>query len=106
MLSIWKTKLKGENMELVEYKMSVPKEAKEVVDFMAGLIEDILAKKGIAQISAENLPALMEAVSGYEEVMGAMSSEYRDEIAGYMVKEMMAKLWPYTPELPEPAPVA
>ena len=45
-------------METVSVELKVPKESKEVVDFIVELYKDIKAKKSISEISAENLPAL------------------------------------------------
>lgn len=84
----------------INVEMQVPKEAKEIVDAVFGLVEDVLAKKDIGTITAENLPALMTAIDGYDQVMPSVKSEYRDELVGYLVQQAMAVLLPYKEEIP------
>lgn len=62
-------------MEVVKKEIEIPKELSEVATFIVELIKDIMAKKDIATISAENLPLLMAAVNGFD----AMKDELKDE---------------------------
>jgi len=82
-------------METINIESKVPKEAKEVIDFIDGLLEDILNKKDISALAAENLPALMEAINGYEEVLEGFSGEHRATMVSYMVSVLMSRLMPY-----------
>lgn len=80
--------------------MNVPKEAKEVVDFLAHVLGDIIAKKGVAEIAAGNLPALMTAVDGFSQLGDEVKSDARGALAAYLVKEMLDKLAPVAPAAP------
>lgn len=79
-------------MEVVKKEIEVPKELNEVAVFVVELLKDIMAKKDIAAISAENLPNLMAAVNGFE----AMKEELKDEkvfdLAALMVSDIVKVL--------------
>ncbi|MBK7490899.1 MAG: hypothetical protein IPI17_02035 [Nitrosomonas sp.] len=62
-------------MEVVKKEIELPKELSEVATFVVELLKDIMAKKDVATISAENLPLLMAAVNGFD----AMKDELKDE---------------------------
>lgn len=76
-------------MEVVKKEIEVPKELNEVCVFVVELLKDIVAKKDIAAISAENLPNLMAAVNGFE----AMKEELKDDkvfdLAALMVADIV-----------------
>ena len=55
-------------VEFVEVKLNLPKECEDVRKFLIELVEDIKAKKDVAVIAAENLPNLMAAVQGYDQL--------------------------------------
>ena len=85
--------------------MEVPKEAKEVVDFLDKVLEKVLAKAPLAEY-ANLLAAAMPAVDGVQDIGEELKSDGRDEIAGYMVQKLMARLLPYKEEEQPSAPVA
>lgn len=85
-------------MQRVEVILSVPKESKEVVDLIAFLIKELKAKKGLAEIAANTLPKLMVAVEGFSAIGEEVASDGQDEMAGYLVQQVMQ-------ELKAPAPV-
>lgn len=58
------------------------KESNEVFKCLAGLVEDIKAKKDISSIAAENLPALLQAVQGFEMLDNELQDAQFDETAG------------------------
>jgi len=82
----------------VKVEMDVPKESKEVVDLMAALVKDLKAKKSIAEIGTDILPKLLVAVEGITAIGEEVASDGKDEMAGYLVQQLMA-------ELLAPAPV-
>lgn len=84
-------------MELVNYEMKVPKELKEVVDLLDGVLGHVMAKKGLAEYS-ELLDELMAAVDGVAGVADEVKSEYRDEAAGYLVHKLLGTLLPVKSE--------
>lgn len=75
-------------MDKIKYEMEVPKEGKEMVDAVMGLVKHFLDKKPIAEI-AGHLPAVMQAVDGYEKIAGEIAGEGRDELAGYLVHKSL-----------------
>lgn len=77
----------------VEKVLVVGKESSEVVDALHELIKDIKAGKSITEISAENLPGLMTAVSGYEDIDDEMKGAERNATiayAGYKIGDALA----------------
>ena len=76
-------------MEVVKKEIEVPKELNEVCVFVVELLKDIVAKKSVTDISAENLPNLMAAVNGFE----AMKEELKDDkvfdLAALMVADIV-----------------
>lgn len=85
-------------MEKVQVMMMVPKESKEVVDFLAQIVTDLKMKKSIAEIASGSLPKLMVAVDGFSALGEEFKSDGRDEVVGYLTQQVMAAL--------EAAPVA
>ena len=76
--------------------MKVPKESKDVVDLIDGILEKALAKAEFADYS-ELLGKLMSALDGVQGVAPELASQYRDELAGYLVQKVMARLAPVAP---------
>lgn len=62
-------------MEFIKKELEVPKELNEVATLIVSLVEDIVAKKDLALVAAENLPLLMTAIQGFE----AMQEELKDD---------------------------
>ena len=84
-------------MEKVNHTLEVGKDFKEVVDFLRGLLDDIRAKKEVAAIAAENLPLLMAAVDGYDNLDDAVKGENLDDSAAYLVQQLLQALKPASP---------
>lgn len=83
-------------MEVVKYEMDVPKEFKEVVDFLEGVAKLAMEKKW-GEI-AGLIPAGMQAVDGYEDALKVVNSQYRDESVAYLSKKMTEVVLPYKGE--------
>lgn len=79
-------------MELVKVEVEVPKEMKEVADFIVGLVQDIKEKKSVTAIAAENLPALMGAVQGFESLSAESKSEQAYALYGLLVGDLIKAL--------------
>ncbi len=70
------------------------KEADDVLIFVIELIKDLKAKKGLPEIAAENLPNLMQAMSGLDQIEGETSAD-RTVVAqtvGYRIGELTTAL--------------
>jgi len=93
-------------MEKVIVQMEVPKESKEVVDFLAALVTEFKMKKPIGEIAASTLPKLMTAVEGFNALGEEVKSDGQDEIAGYLVQQVMSALKAEPVVVVAPAPVA
>ena len=89
-------------MDLVKVEIEVPKEAKEVVDALAGVAEHFLSGKGLDEAAAL-LPSLLAAVEGVQDVLPALKSEYKDELAAYLVKRVWQALEVKREEVPPTA---
>ena len=85
------------DVQTVVVELKVPKESKDVVDLLDGVLEKALAKSDFSEYS-ELLGKLMAALDGVQGVAPELASEYRDELAGYMVKVLMARLAPVAPK--------
>lgn len=67
----------------VKVEIEVGKESKDVVDLVADLIEDIKAKKDVSAIAAENLPGLMKAIEGFDQLDDEAKSKHRNSTIAY-----------------------
>ena len=56
-------------------EITVGKEISEVADLLALIVKEIKAKKGVAEIAASALPALILAVNGYDQLAVEVKSE-------------------------------
>ena len=81
-------------MKFEKVELNVPKESKEIVDAVDAILEDILAKKSVAEIAAENLTGLFEAVSGFDQLDDEFKAQGRDDLAAYLVQKVMNRLLP------------
>jgi len=79
-------------MTTIKYEMQVPKEGKEIVDALTGIIEKVVAKAPLAEY-VELFGELSRAVDGVEKVGEEIKSEFRDELAGYMTHKIMGSFW-------------
>lgn len=55
-------------MAIVKKESEYAKELSEVMDLVINLVDDIKAKKSIAEIGSENLPLLVAAVDGLSSI--------------------------------------
>jgi hypothetical protein len=80
-------------MELLKKEVSVPKEVSEVFDALALLVAEIKAKKEVAVIVAESLPAIIKAVDGFQNLGEEVkSAEFYDAAAlglGQLLKAIL-----------------
>lgn len=81
------------SVQTVDYTMKVPKEGKEVVDLLAGVVGKLKAKASIADYQ-DLLDELMLAIEGIGGVSEEVKSQYRDELAGYLTHRLMGELLP------------
>lgn len=79
-------------MQLVKKEVELPKELSEVAIFVVEILKDIMAKKDIAAISAENLPNLMAAVQGFENMAEELKDEKVFDVAALMVSDIIKVL--------------
>lgn len=89
-------------METVNVTTQVPKESKEMFDAALGLIRHFKAGGDLAG-AALLLPAVLKGVEGVEKIGGELSSAQNDELAGYVVQQVMDLLKP-SAVVPTPAP--
>lgn len=78
-------------VEVVHVQLPVPKESKEIVDALSGLVEHFKNGGDLAGATAK-LPQVMAAVDGWDKVGEEMKSEFNDEAAAYMLHKIMAAL--------------
>lgn len=86
-------------METVSVEMKVPKEFKEVVDLIDGIVEKVQAKAEIGEY-AELIGKLTTAADGVQHIAAEAKSQYRDEGVGYLVQKLMSRLLPVTTDGP------
>ncbi len=73
----------------MKVEIEIGKETMEVFELVAGLIEDIKAKKGVSEIAAENLPALYKAVEGFDQIDDEIKAEYVEETLALGVSKVV-----------------
>jgi len=76
-------------VEIVPYQMSVPKEGKELIDAISGLIRHIV--KG-GQLTDIPLALLLPAITGIKGVLEEAKSQYNDELSAYLIHKFWAAL--------------
>ncbi len=79
-------------VETVSVSSNVVKETKDVVDLAAGVIEAVKAGKTVAEIAASELPALMAAFEGFQNIPAEIASANKADLAGYIVSRNMKAL--------------
>jgi len=79
-------------MNVVKKEVELPKELFEVSTFVVELLKDIVAKRSIAELSAENLPNLIAAVNGFEELKEELKDEKVYDLAALMVSDIIKVL--------------
>lgn len=78
-------------MQTVTVSFQVGKESKEVVDAVSSIVEHFVAGKSVDQALAL-LPAVMQAVDGYQKIAEEVKSQVADETAGYLVHKVLGVL--------------
>lgn len=84
-------------IEKISYSMEIPKESKEVVDFIDMILEKVMNKAPIAEY-ATLLVGIMPAIDGVGKLGEEMKSDGRDEVAAYLVHKVMGRLMPVKEE--------
>ena len=74
-------------METVAVTKQVPKDSKEFVDFITAVANHFMQKKPWADLMTE-LPAAMQAIDGWENVVESVKGQYLGETLGYLVGEL------------------
>ena len=92
------------SVQTVAVQLDVPKEGKELVDAVDGLVGHFLSGKPLAELG-EQLPAAIAAADGANKVGEELRSQYRDELTAYLVKKLFVRLFGEGGE-DVPAPVA
>ncbi len=80
-------------METISYTMVVPKELKEVIDFLEEILTKIMKGESITTYM-ELIDDLYAAIEGVQDIKEEIGSEYRDEAAGYLVHKILGALLP------------
>jgi hypothetical protein len=78
-------------MASVLVELQVPKEGKELVDFLDQVLGKALSKAPLAEY-AELLVSVLPALDGIDELKAELKSEGKDELAAYLVHKLMARL--------------
>ena len=78
-------------VEKVSVSMDVPKEGKEVVDFLDKVLEKVVNKAPLAEY-AELVAAAMPAVDGVTKIGAELKSDGKDELAAYLVHKVMGRM--------------
>lgn len=91
------------SVQIVKYEMDVPKEFKDVVDLMDGLLEKVMAKEKLTSF-IELYDELKEAVDNIGGIKEEAKSQFRDEAVAYLVHKMMSRLMPVKEIVADPEP--
>jgi len=81
-----------QQVQLVDVTVQVPKEMKDVKDFLVKLLEDIKAKKSITEIAAGSLPGLITAVDGFEKLDDEAKAKESYNLYGLLVADVAKAL--------------
>lgn len=79
-------------MNFIKKEVELPKELYEVSTLIIELLKDIVEKKDIAVISAENLPLLMAAFQGFDQMSEELKDEKVFDLAALMVSDILKVL--------------
>lgn len=79
-------------MQTVSVTIQVPKESKEVVDAVVGLIVDVRAGKSVSEIISGSLGKFVSAVDGFEAIQDEINSDGLDEMVGYTAQQLIQAL--------------
>jgi hypothetical protein len=76
-------------MELVKVEVEVPKELKEVSDFVVELVKDLKDKKAIELVLGENLPNLLKAIEGFDQLGEEVKSAHAVKLGGLLAADLV-----------------
>lgn len=79
-------------MELIKFELESPKEIMEVVQAIVGIVADIKAKKELPVLAAENLPALLKAFEGADQIPAEIKDAHAVNAAMYLASQLIAVL--------------
>lgn len=79
------------SVEFVQYPLAVPKEGKEIIDAVTGLVAHFV-NGGKLEEAAAFLPAVMSAVDGYQKLGEELKGEGKDELAAYLVHKVLSAI--------------
>lgn len=71
-------------VQTIDVTIAVGKESKEVADALSELVADIKAGKDISVIAAENLPGVMKAVEGFDQLDDEQKAPSRHATRAYI----------------------
>jgi hypothetical protein len=79
---------------MVKVEVEVSKDLSEVGTLLVGLIADLKAKKELSLVLAENLPALMTAIEGFDQALveakdAKATVKYVGVLAGQLAEVLM-----------------
>ena len=74
-------------VQTIPVSMNVPKEGKEIVDAAFSLVKHFKSGGTIEQ-AVTLVPSIMAAVDNFKAVNEEVQSEYRDELAAYVVQKI------------------
>jgi hypothetical protein len=80
-------------MESVDVTLKVPKESKEVIDLLKGVVEKVKAGAEVNDYLTL-IGDLSSALDGVDQIPAEAKSEGRDEIIAYLINQLMPILLP------------
>lgn len=77
-------------------QVQIAKELDDVLSLVVELVKDLKAKKGIAELASENLPGLMAAMSGIDQVGDELKLNRKEAVqtVALKVSELVEALLP------------
>lgn len=75
----------------VPVTLNVPKETKEVVDLLAAIADNVIAKKPVAEW-VNIIDETMAALQGVDQVPAEVKSEHKGAIVAYLAQTVGSKL--------------
>jgi hypothetical protein len=83
-----KPKTGEKRMESVDVTLKVPKESKEVIDLLKGVVEKVKAGAEVNDYLTL-IGDLSSALDGVDQIPAEAKSEGRDEIIAYLINQLM-----------------
>lgn len=76
---------------LVKHELQVPKETKEVIDFLAAIAEKVIAKAATSEYM-QLVDELYKGLEGVEKVGAEVKGNHKGAIVAYLVDQVGKKL--------------